>query len=317
MTFTFGNFFNATLSEQEVVADKVNYVISNNGEVFEVRETDLGRFTAPTKKVLGAQKVEASFVPKLQKKIPFELLNQIVQFFKDVSEEINEHEAMIQVFYDVKKEEYFLHCPIQRTSKTLVSYTQNPEYTASPDYIYVMDIHSHNTMNAFFSGTDDANEQETRLYGVVGRVDKATPDILFRGSCQGNFFPLEMSEVIEMPTVSLKNMDFQLTEENIFFPTLTKEQYPSEWMEIVLQGVEQSKLEEQALLEAEKVDQSTAGKDPVEDAFVQLESELQFVALEYGLDKKDVKKLMEKLGKSTDEFDFDATSNAVHTEDLF
>ena len=33
-----------------------------------------------------------------------------------------------------------------------------------------MDIHSHNTMGAFWSGTDNADEKETRLFGVLGKI---------------------------------------------------------------------------------------------------------------------------------------------------
>ena len=67
-----------------------------------------------------------------------------------------------------------------------------------PDYlIHVMDIHSHNTMPAKFSDTDDRDEKATRLYAVAGRFDQVFPEIAVRASCGGRFIPLRPEEVFE------------------------------------------------------------------------------------------------------------------------
>ena len=39
----------------------------------------------------------------------------------------------------------------------------------------VIDLHSHGRMSAFFSSTDDADEQGFRLYVVIGNVDTDRP----------------------------------------------------------------------------------------------------------------------------------------------
>ena len=67
------------------------------------------------------------------------------------------------------------------------------------DLLHVMDIHSHNFMKAYFSTTDDADEKATRLYTVIGRLDKMLPDILTRISVGGKFEDIHPSEIFEYP----------------------------------------------------------------------------------------------------------------------
>ena len=63
--------------------------------------------------------------------------------------------------------------------------------------IHVMDIHSHNTMPAKFSVIDDADEKATRLYAVMGRLDRVLPDITVRASCGGEFIHVDPTDVFE------------------------------------------------------------------------------------------------------------------------
>jgi PRTRC genetic system protein A len=43
----------------------------------------------------------------------------------------------------------------------------------------LLDLHSHGNMGAFWSGTDNGDEQGFRMYGVIGRLDTA-PEIRLR-----------------------------------------------------------------------------------------------------------------------------------------
>jgi PRTRC genetic system protein A len=49
----------------------------------------------------------------------------------------------------------------------------------------VVDLHSHNSMGAFFSETDDADEQGLRFYAVIGRIATDTPEIRVRVGVYG------------------------------------------------------------------------------------------------------------------------------------
>ena len=68
----------------------------------------------------------------------------------------------------------------------------------SEDYIHVMDFHSHNTMPAVFSGIDDADEKETRLYAVAGEFGKGFPDIKVRAGCAGEFIDIPLEQVFDI-----------------------------------------------------------------------------------------------------------------------
>ncbi|MCL1842799.1 MAG: hypothetical protein FWF79_03220 [Defluviitaleaceae bacterium] len=60
-----------------------------------------------------------------------------------------------------------------------------------------MDIHSHNSMKAFFSAADNKDEKATRLYTVIGRLDNYFPEIKTRISNGGKFLEIDPAEVFE------------------------------------------------------------------------------------------------------------------------
>lgn len=61
------------------------------------------------------------------------------------------------------------------------------------------DLHSHNRMPAVFSKTDDHDERATRVYMVVGRLDRYFPEITVRISNGGCFLEIAPEQVLEMP----------------------------------------------------------------------------------------------------------------------
>ena len=87
------------------------------------------------------------------------------------------------------EEEYSLIMPPQEGSAGGVSYEPLPNT--------VLDIHSHGTMRAFFSYTDDRDEQGLRLYMVMGRFDTLLPDVEMRVGVYGYFAPVRVEEVFE------------------------------------------------------------------------------------------------------------------------
>lgn len=58
-----------------------------------------------------------------------------------------------------------------------------------------------NTMNSFFSGTDDANENNTQFYGVWGKVDKEEPAFSFRYVVGDTKEEVEPTMLIDWPTI--------------------------------------------------------------------------------------------------------------------
>jgi len=60
----------------------------------------------------------------------------------------------------------------------------------------ILDLHSHGDMGAFWSGTDDGDEQGFRMYGVIGRLD-TQPEIRLRLGVYGYWFPLPFSALFD------------------------------------------------------------------------------------------------------------------------
>jgi PRTRC genetic system protein A len=56
------------------------------------------------------------------------------------------------------------------------------------------ELHSHGNMRAFWSRTDDADEQGARLYAVIGRLDTA-PEIRIRVGVYGYWHPVPVTAV--------------------------------------------------------------------------------------------------------------------------
>ncbi|HRQ42359.1 MAG TPA: Mov34/MPN/PAD-1 family protein [Chloroflexota bacterium] len=64
----------------------------------------------------------------------------------------------------------------------------------SNDATILCDLHSHGNMPAFFSQTDDADEQAAKLYAVVGNLDTA-PEIRLRVGVYGYWMALPVTAV--------------------------------------------------------------------------------------------------------------------------
>ena len=67
--------------------------------------------------------------------------------------------------------------------------------TYTPPAGVVAEFHSHGRGRAFFSATDDKDEQGFRIYGVVGRLDTPLPELSLRLGVYGHFAPLCWSQV--------------------------------------------------------------------------------------------------------------------------
>jgi hypothetical protein len=64
----------------------------------------------------------------------------------------------------------------------------------SSDPTVFCDLHSHGNMAAFWSRTDDEDEQSARLFAVIGRLD-TEPEIRLRVGLYGYWRPLPVTAV--------------------------------------------------------------------------------------------------------------------------
>jgi PRTRC genetic system protein A len=193
MKMDFSKLCGYSIGMPEKLEKKVNYVLAGNGGV-EIRENEIGTFSAVTQKVPGLEPVKQGLRMKLPK-IPLQILLQIISFFKDVNMRYGT-EAMIQIFWDRQKKEYFAFCPKQEVGGASVDFKRDEE--KEKRYLLVADMHSHNEMSAFFSGTDDRDEKETRLFGVIGNIRDPLPDIQFRVSSGNGSVEVPLEDIFDL-----------------------------------------------------------------------------------------------------------------------
>ncbi|HIP73617.1 MAG TPA: hypothetical protein EYH05_19745 [Anaerolineae bacterium] len=62
------------------------------------------------------------------------------------------------------------------------------------DPAVICDLHAHGNMRAFWSRTDDADEQSARLFAVIGKLD-SEPEIRLRVGVYGYWMPLPVTAV--------------------------------------------------------------------------------------------------------------------------
>ena len=70
----------------------------------------------------------------------------------------------------------------------------------------VAEFHSHGGSRAFFSATDDQDEQGFRIYGVVGRLDAPRPELSLRVGVYGHFAPVDWPQVFDGPNPGVQLM---------------------------------------------------------------------------------------------------------------
>ena len=98
---------------------------------------------------------------------------------------------------------YRLVVPPQAGTATRLAY--------QPPAGVVAEFHSHGGSRAFFSATDDRDEQGFRIYGVVGRLDAPLPELRLRVGVYGHFAPVDWPQVFSGPDPGVLLMGDGLT----------------------------------------------------------------------------------------------------------
>ena len=134
-----------------------------------------------------AEKVQLTHGP-----IPAQLFELGLRWFQDDPDT----ERLFAVRWD--GDAYRLVVPPQAGTATRLAYL--------PPAGVVAEFHSHGGSRAFFSATDDRDEQGFRIYGVAGRLDAPLPELSLRVGVYGHFAPVDWSQVFDGPQPGVRLM---------------------------------------------------------------------------------------------------------------
>lgn len=172
-------------------------IASHDGHLYEVRDSEIGRLVVKAQAIKELDIVTEGFRFDLPL-VPVAIYQQIYSFFTFFCSQADV-EVMLQLFYDKEEKKYLLECPIQTVSKVRIDAKLNEQFLGrnSLRYIQVAQFHSHNSMSAYFSKTDDEDEKSFMIYGVFGQLDKNSPQAVFRVKANDSYIRISGKQLFE------------------------------------------------------------------------------------------------------------------------
>lgn len=243
---------------------KINYVTAANG-LFRVEKTVTGIFKAQLSKtavsIPGLKPMEEG-VELLIPRIPFKYLLMALAFYRDVHAR-DKTEASLLFFWNKDNKplpatysdgtkitgllvdgQLVVYVPKQVNSSTLSEFHMDTAVTWFRENLSLLaETHSHHTMKAFFSATDNANENATQFYGVWGEINNQEPAFAFRycsGDTKKEISPDSLFEwpivtkttIVETTVDGMEPFVVQEQEKSLYAgPFPRPAEYPSDWMD--------------------------------------------------------------------------------------
>lgn len=208
-----------TLIESFSTDKKLAYGLYKNG-LWRRIKTPLGHFTHKVKDMpdnLGLTKeCEVNFergeeIPK----IPYTIYYEILEFYRKIYQEIKS-EVYTCIVWDRVKKDFFIHVPKQTVSGAEVKFENETELFNNPNLVPYCDIHSHNTMNAFFSSGDVKDEVSGRFYGVIGNIDHEVAKHVFKVSYDRQFINQTAADIFDVEVAFLhEDSDYSIVYDDV------------------------------------------------------------------------------------------------------
>lgn len=181
------------------------YILETDGVIGYYSQLSAGRYLySHEAKIpgLGVHKTVKAPISEIQPlahghKVPGEFFGQIRQFFLDVMDlGPSTYEAQVFIVWNETSKDYRIVIPKQQVSAAAVKYDIG-ELLGEDDRI-IVDIHSHNDMGAFFSGTDDRDDKKNPwISGVFGKLSTDMQNkFRFNDGC-GRHFEMTAEEVFD------------------------------------------------------------------------------------------------------------------------
>jgi len=152
--------------------EDIYYIVGKNG-IYMKKNLGVMESLIPVDKIPDLQDVPCSAVIHIPK-LPATLFAKVYEFFKAVYDE-HKSEAVILLFYNQDTQKFKVVVPSQQVSGAACDYNKG---MIIKDMNMIGTIHSHASMSAFHSGTDDADEKVfDGLHITIGNVDDEFPSV--------------------------------------------------------------------------------------------------------------------------------------------
>lgn len=127
-------------------------------------------------------------------KIPVVIKQAILSYFRKAMP----NEAICKVVYDHGTKIFSVATPISADVDRVSVSNARFDSLRGWDKEVVATFHSHNSMPAFFSSTDDAAElDQIGIFGVIGRLDCPEPEIKVRAVYEGGVKEISLAQIFE------------------------------------------------------------------------------------------------------------------------
>ena len=209
----------------EDLTKEINYVLAANG-LFKVTKKPVAVYTEKVEDITvslpGLPELEEGFrllIPKIPGKYAIQLLSwyrdvykkdgtecSVLFFWNHRNVDIPQFDALNRPLKGLTVDgQLIVYVPEQENSSTLSEFGDDEMVDwFRQNMALLLESHSHNSMDAFFSGTDDANEKMNQFYHVWGRVDQDIPAYVLRYVVGNTRKMVKLSDLFDIPQVEVK-----------------------------------------------------------------------------------------------------------------
>ena len=178
--------------ETPIPEDDICYIVAKEG-IFLKKKMGIMESIAPVKNISILESVNSTARMNI-KKIPGGQFAQIVAFFKEVYNKFH-GESIVLLFYDEERKVYKIIPPKQKVTAAACEYDKGIVIEGMQ---MIGTIHSHASMSAFHSGTDDNDEEHfDGLHITIGNVNQEDVSITASIVANGHRFVVQPEEYVE------------------------------------------------------------------------------------------------------------------------
>ena len=194
--FLVGLGFNESFEEAKAKEDpkSVEFFPASTGWMSLSRTGIMGNeitIVEPVKECKLVEEVKPGIEMTITNKIPISLFKEIIGSFNRIYKKWGT-ECAAQIYQKRDTKEFFIYYPKQKVTGAHVNYAidTNLNHMAT-EYSLVMEIHSHDSMGAFWSGEDNRNENSLCYYMVIGNF--SAKQCTYKLRCKYKTYTIDLS----------------------------------------------------------------------------------------------------------------------------